>query len=76
MAASIIGGAFVMYWRIGAMEKRMDANDARWQLAATEAKADRKLMHEKIDADRMALAELTGYLRGRGVINGVGEHNE
>ena len=63
-------------WRLGVLERRMDANDAKWEKAAEEAKRDRGLLHGRVNASVDSVANLTGEFREmRGELRGGGHIN-
>ena len=76
----VITGRIAIH-RLGALEKRMDANDEKWDQAAVDAKNDRRGLHTRIDETNKGLGELRedlremrGQLRGSGYINGSQHH--
>ena len=76
-----LGAWALILWRTGRLEKRMDDNDKKWEkkdeentrkweAKESEAKEDRRRLHEEINKNHGEFVELRGELRGSGHING------
>ena len=59
----MIAGGGAMGWRLWSLENFVKDR-------AKESREDRRLLYEKIQHQNEEIAELKGYLRGKGVING------